>query len=917
MVSCSSSTDDNDDDGDVAKRVTATAATTTTTRYPKWRKFSVFWRCVAAFKQPLRRKQRYSGSDINGYRSTLAWLHSYRSQIRVDNYSLRAELQSFLVEKTTLMKKRLGEARWGPFRVKACTLYAPFISLLQKFLLIAKVMEHRLKQMEALIGKDKRAKAVLYEFHRRPAFRSALRLYTARFGQALVVVSEVFAAHKTSELDGEFEQFLEKMAIELTDLRALYRTFDDEYLRARKEIYYQDKQALLPEVLMAMNGFLFFNEWSVSLLENFVEDSRGLYYKQQQAFLPWLMQSLCPSQRHLLPCPGGNHNPQYPRSGGNENRCHCFYSGSSNDKGQQQLLSPLVLRRIRNSACLATSMTIAGYFGLAASRQQPFMAAFTIAYLSGGSVTGMNLVTSINRALGTVLACVYAIAVLLCYEGLEDGGASNGANLFLAFAVVLFQIPCTYLRDRPVLSYAGIVASFSSILLLLDASFDASIAVDRIIDTFIGIVIFLVLELGLNSHASEDVILDDFAKTVDQVGSRFSHFLGAFREGRNNQKRRTSSSTVAVAPIKDSSRDDQGIDVSPPVGGEMRTTTATISTTGVAAAAEKEIAAAKVGEPDFYAKRQLLVYNEAEPASFLRVGKVPRTMLEHATSHLECCHNAISCLSMVSEYCDNHAGTGAGAGEEQDHLLAPLEAHLGDIDKLTSAACAQVRSNFWKLRDKSQRVTYAVPSQLMAMLQDACAGTDGSSNGGDANDCSGIPNASEMHYQPLSAGSIKQLFALDNTHSLSSSRARAVRVDKHNSSCFDCMDESTYSLGSSSSSAPGGIGAEDYLDDLEKELGALFEALRGALSELQQQQLHQQRQEQQAVDADVAPDGTAGGGGGGGAWNGMTNFEVKTVNAYLSSIIDFIHHLGLLAQVVRQMQSHRIIRLGAGNKKHL
>ncbi len=53
-------------------------------------------------------------------------------------------------------------------------------------------------------------------------------------------------------------------------------------------------------------------------------------------------------------------------------------------------------------------LIFAQVYGLNVENDQPFLAAFTMAYLTGGVVSGANIVTSLNRAAGTVFAAVVA-----------------------------------------------------------------------------------------------------------------------------------------------------------------------------------------------------------------------------------------------------------------------------------------------------------------------------------------------------------------------------------------------------------------------------------------------------------------------------------------------------------------------------
>ena len=94
--------------------------------------------------------------------------------------------------------------------------------------------------------------------------------------------------------------------------------------------------------------------------------------------------------------------------------------------------------------------------------------------------------------------------------------------------MVLFQLPATYVRSFPLNGYAGTVAGFSAALLLLVPSVQAAESVDRIIDTFVGVVIYLLIELTLNAKLTEDLLIDEMAKVFKNIEIRFSSFLEEF-----------------------------------------------------------------------------------------------------------------------------------------------------------------------------------------------------------------------------------------------------------------------------------------------------------------------------------------------------------------------------------------------------
>eukprot|EP01035_Chromulina_nebulosa_P034052 gene34052-45646_t len=176
------------------------------------------------------------------------------------------------------------------------------------------------------------------------------------------------------------------------------------------------------------------------------------------------------------------------------------------------------------SVSLAVSVTIAGVFGVYVQRPQPALAAFTISYLTGVPAAGASIVTCMNRSFGTVVASVYCILVEFVIRSWESNAAKN---IFILFAVAIFQLPAAYVRTFPISGYAGTVAGFTVPILLLSSDAGMQRAVDRIIDTYVGVAIYLLVELSCNARFTESILLEN-------VGAAFEGFTDLFRQFFNN-----------------------------------------------------------------------------------------------------------------------------------------------------------------------------------------------------------------------------------------------------------------------------------------------------------------------------------------------------------------------------------------------
>ncbi len=94
----------------------------------------------------------------------------------------------------------------------------------------------------------------------------------------------------------------------------------------------------------------------------------------------------------------------------------CFSLG---EKFQIELtVTKAIQQRFVSALTVAVAMTLAALYGIINRRPQASLASLTIAFLSGGAVSGMNVMTCINRAAGTCYAFVHLFdlrrSFLLC-----------------------------------------------------------------------------------------------------------------------------------------------------------------------------------------------------------------------------------------------------------------------------------------------------------------------------------------------------------------------------------------------------------------------------------------------------------------------------------------------------------------------
>jgi hypothetical protein len=66
----------------------------------------------------------------------------------------------------------------------------------------------------------------------------------------------------------------------------------------------------------------------------------------------------------------------------------------------QWALTPALRQRLISSLTVAVGMVLGAWYGIASGRPSPALPSFTIAFLAGGAVSGINVMTCINRAAG-------------------------------------------------------------------------------------------------------------------------------------------------------------------------------------------------------------------------------------------------------------------------------------------------------------------------------------------------------------------------------------------------------------------------------------------------------------------------------------------------------------------------------------
>ena len=408
--------------------------------------------------------------------------------------NVRREVLEFLEENLEKMKVWVHEAKFGPSFVKYSIddPGAEYIELISNCIFTLKAMESKITSFH----KNNEDSLVYYAFQERPNFRRALRGLSHCIGQALKSISMYFAY--------ETEQNIESVRKKLEALEMAKKDFNNEYELARKRIYYschenKCKCSLKPlkqSVFLLMNSFYFLLDAACRHIEN--------YWRLREEF--HTQNRSRNYQENVLIALHGIVTEIFPPQTKNCTNLKVAYD------------------RLSQSVIFSLSIVLAGIYGLYSNvTTDTSLAAFTIAYLHGGAVLGANVITSISRSMGTVAASVYAIIILQIVERLD----LQSGIWVRGFATVLFQLPATYLRTYPLYGYTGTVAGFTAAILLLVRNPTTFIAMQRVVDTYVGVAIYILGQLALGASFSEDELLNFIESAVNDLKHRFV----VFRQG--------------------------------------------------------------------------------------------------------------------------------------------------------------------------------------------------------------------------------------------------------------------------------------------------------------------------------------------------------------------------------------------------
>jgi len=371
------------------------------------------------------------------------------------------------------------------------------------------------------------------------------------------------------------------------------------------------------------------------------------------------------------------------------------------------------------------------------------------------------------------------------------------------------------------------VASYTPPILSLVPQVAESIAVDRIIDTYVGVALFLVLELGLSAAPTESIILEDLQKTVVKINDQFNMFVQSFQSDKVRRQSKMSEDESVVAESSSSPpsspsassvklREDQAFGI--------------------------EASSVAINAATFQSKRALLIFMSAEPTGFMKAPPFPIAMLNSVLDQQEKCYESIAIMSWAVEASKRGNSFDLHSVRPMRFLLRPLEGQLAKVERFVDTSCSFINETLNQLRYSSRRSRIYTPRDLLEAVQEPFSTAAASSS-------SRFPSSSTS----------------SRSHSLQSSSSSTDGRRRANS----------IAVNQSVGDAP--------------EVEALFEAFEAAVQRLQAPKRNSLNGKEQI--------GLK-----------MSNVEVITTNAFLSSLRDLIEALKSLCASVQRLHDFRRIR---------
>lgn len=137
--------------------------------------------------------------------------------------------------------------------------------------------------------------------------------------------------------------------------------------------------------------------------------------------------------------------------------------------------------------------------------------------------TSSSFLMGYQRLEGTVIGAIYAILIFRIFS---CASTTCGAQVQIPTLVIWITI-CSFFREGPQHGYAAIVAAFTPIVLLLGTTGSTEAAWGRILETFLGVAIYLAIDNFILPKRTYPVIKALVLKGIEETRIMFSESVNA------------------------------------------------------------------------------------------------------------------------------------------------------------------------------------------------------------------------------------------------------------------------------------------------------------------------------------------------------------------------------------------------------
>lgn len=169
-------------------------------------------------------------------------------------------------------------------------------------------------------------------------------------------------------------------------------------------------------------------------------------------------------------------------------------------------------QQLRTAFKLSLAMAIGGIMGFWFNNRKGYWADITLALGFTGAAKGGSFKVAVLRTLGTVSGTIYGLVVVL---------ATFNFPMLRLVALIPWVVFTSFLRQSKIFGYAGAVSAFTGAIVILartnkDSS-DQEFTVIRIVEAFLGMASFLIVEMLVLPHRAASMVKPDIISGLGKL----------------------------------------------------------------------------------------------------------------------------------------------------------------------------------------------------------------------------------------------------------------------------------------------------------------------------------------------------------------------------------------------------------------